>query len=382
MQSTTGRTYKIISADSHTLEPPDLWEKWLEKKYLDTAPKLVEDKDGGHAWIYMGATTPEPLGLVTCVGTHPEELKWTGARYGKPTNPAAREIHPGCYLGDKRLELMDDRRRRRRDPLPAAARHAHVHEEQGRRRAPRRHPRLQPLAQGRLLRARSRAPDRHLPDAERRHRDQRSQELERAKKEGYKGVALSAWPSGGDNLRPDDDPFWDAAAAARHAGLDPPAARRAAGQDGRVEQGQRRDRRVVAHVHHADPRRADLPGRLRPLPEAAGGVRRGRLRLDPALPRDGRRPLLAEPALDEHQGEEGAEPVLQGPLPRDLHHRPQRRRRCATRWASTTWRGRPTSRTTATTGRTRGRRSTTSSATCRRTSATRSSATTRPASGA
>jgi predicted TIM-barrel fold metal-dependent hydrolase len=37
-------------------------------------------------------------------------------------------------------------------------------------------------------------------------------ELERAKREGYRGVAISAWPSGGDNLREDDDPFWDAAA--------------------------------------------------------------------------------------------------------------------------------------------------------------------------
>jgi hypothetical protein len=99
--------YRVISADSHTVEPPDLWEQWLEKKYLDTAPKLVEDKDGGHAWLYMGATTPEPLGLVTCVGTHPEELKWTGARYGGPTTASAREIHPGCYRGEKRLEVMD-----------------------------------------------------------------------------------------------------------------------------------------------------------------------------------------------------------------------------------------------------------------------------------
>jgi hypothetical protein len=65
------REYRIISSDSHTVEPPDLWEKWLERKYLDTAPKLVDDGDGGHAWIYMGATTPEPLGLVTCVGTRP-----------------------------------------------------------------------------------------------------------------------------------------------------------------------------------------------------------------------------------------------------------------------------------------------------------------------
>jgi hypothetical protein len=99
--------YRTISADSHTLEPPDLWEKWLESKYLDTAPKLVEDKDGGHAWVYMGGNTPEPLGLVSCAGIRPEDLKWTGARYGETTNPAAREIHPGCYLGDKRLELMD-----------------------------------------------------------------------------------------------------------------------------------------------------------------------------------------------------------------------------------------------------------------------------------
>src|SRR5262249_56466003 len=37
-------------------------------------------------------------------------------------------------------------------------------------------------------------------------------ELERAKKEGFRGVAISAWPSGGDNLRAEVDPFWEAAA--------------------------------------------------------------------------------------------------------------------------------------------------------------------------
>ena len=54
---------------------------------------------------FAEATTPEPLGLVSCVGTRPEDLKWTGARYGKPTNPAAREIHPGCYRGEGRLAV-------------------------------------------------------------------------------------------------------------------------------------------------------------------------------------------------------------------------------------------------------------------------------------
>src|SRR5262249_13555362 len=37
-------------------------------------------------------------------------------------------------------------------------------------------------------------------------------ELERAKREGYRGVAISAWPAGGGNLSREDDPFWDAAA--------------------------------------------------------------------------------------------------------------------------------------------------------------------------
>jgi predicted TIM-barrel fold metal-dependent hydrolase len=38
-------------------------------------------------------------------------------------------------------------------------------------------------------------------------------ELERAKKDGFRGVAISAWPSGGEILSADDDPFWAAAAA-------------------------------------------------------------------------------------------------------------------------------------------------------------------------
>jgi predicted TIM-barrel fold metal-dependent hydrolase len=205
------RAYRIISADSHTVEPPDLWEKWLEKKYLDSAPKLVEDKDGGHAWIYMGSGTPEPLGLVTCAGTRPEELKWTGARYGKPTNPAAREIHPGCYLGDKRLELMDA------DGVDAEI--------------------LYPPQRAMLTFMKNTDAAAHLAgiraynlwlkdgfcaaDPERLVGifqipnvgvETSVKELERAKKEGYRGVALSAWPSGGDNLRAEDDPFWDTAA--------------------------------------------------------------------------------------------------------------------------------------------------------------------------
>jgi predicted TIM-barrel fold metal-dependent hydrolase len=202
--ATARRTYNIISSDSHTVEPPDLWEKWLERKYQDTAPKLVDDGDGGHAWIYMGAKTAEPLGLVTCVGTHPEELKWTGKRYGV-------NIHPSCHDGAERLKIMDI------DGVDAEM--------------------LYPPQRAMLTFMKNQDKDAHLagiraynrwlkdgfcaPDPDRLIGifqtpnvgiETSVAELKRAKKEGFKGVAISAWPSGGDNLRPDDDPFWEAAA--------------------------------------------------------------------------------------------------------------------------------------------------------------------------
>ena len=202
--STSGYDYQIISADSHTVEPPDLWEKWLERKHLDTAPKLVDDGDGGDAWVYMGSNKPEPLGLVTCVGTHPEELKWTGKKYGV-------NLHPSCHDGAERLKVMDV------DGVDAEI--------------------LFPPQRAMLTFMKNTDRDPHLAGIQAYNRwlkdgfcaadprrlvgmfqipnvgiDTSVKELERAKKEGFRGVAISAWPSGGDTLSPEDDPLWNAAA--------------------------------------------------------------------------------------------------------------------------------------------------------------------------
>jgi len=198
------RSYRIVSSDSHTLEPTDLWSEWLDSKHQATAPKFVEDKDGRHGWLYMGATTPEPLGLVTCVGTRPEELKWTGKKYGV-------NIHPSCYDGKARLEILDV------DGIDAEI--------------------LYPPQRAVLTFMKNTDKDAHLagiraynrwlkdgfcaPDPERLIAifqipnvgiETSVKELERAKREGYRGVAISAWPAGGGNLSREDDTFWDAAA--------------------------------------------------------------------------------------------------------------------------------------------------------------------------
>ena len=36
-------TYTLVSSDSHIIEPPDLWEKRIDSKYRDRAPRLVHE---------------------------------------------------------------------------------------------------------------------------------------------------------------------------------------------------------------------------------------------------------------------------------------------------------------------------------------------------
>ena len=88
---------EMISADSHVVESPDLWEKWLPKEFLSKAPKLVKDAEGGDAWQYRPGTPPVPLGLVTTYpGRTYEQFKWTGARYDK--------INQGAFIGAERVK--------------------------------------------------------------------------------------------------------------------------------------------------------------------------------------------------------------------------------------------------------------------------------------
>src|SRR5213080_459457 len=89
----------MISSDSHIVEPPELWERWLTPELRPRAPKLVQDEEGGDAWLYNDGGAPAPLGLVTVTRGRPrEELRWSGARYST--------INQGNFRGDARVEEM------------------------------------------------------------------------------------------------------------------------------------------------------------------------------------------------------------------------------------------------------------------------------------
>jgi hypothetical protein len=55
-----------VDADGHILEPPDLWETYLEPKYRDRALRIVRDENGQVVKLYWATypftRTAAPLG--------------------------------------------------------------------------------------------------------------------------------------------------------------------------------------------------------------------------------------------------------------------------------------------------------------------------------
>ncbi len=190
----------MISSDSHIVEPPDLWEKWLAPELRPRAPKLVKDEEGGDAWLYNDGGAPAPLGLVTVTRGRPrEELRWSGARYAT--------INQGNFRGEARTQEMLE------DGVVAEV----IYSPQRTMR----HFMLGTDDEFHLAGIRAyndwlakdfcaKAPDRLVGIAQMPSVGvaEAVAEMRRAKALGLRGVLLSAWPSGNTNLSEADDPFF------------------------------------------------------------------------------------------------------------------------------------------------------------------------------
>jgi predicted TIM-barrel fold metal-dependent hydrolase len=86
------RDYQLISADSHVVEPPDLWTSRLPAKFRERAPRMVR-LEKGEAWLFEGLPQPFPFGLNQCGGLPPESyspwILWENVR-PEAVDPAAR----------------------------------------------------------------------------------------------------------------------------------------------------------------------------------------------------------------------------------------------------------------------------------------------------
>lgn len=190
--------YRIISADAHVVEAPDLWERYLPAQFQDRAPKLVKDEEGGDAWSFNGGP-PEPIGLVTKAGIELEKLRWTGARYDS--------VHPGCFSGKGRLDAMDA------DGVDAEVIYPPqrttlwfmMNPDRDFHRAG-----IEAYNRWVLEDWQGADPARLIPQAQIPNLgiDEAVECARRAKAEGFRGVVISVWPSGGDTITDADDPFW------------------------------------------------------------------------------------------------------------------------------------------------------------------------------
>ncbi len=195
--------YGIVSADAHVLEPPHIWERWLPSQWQEHAPKLVKDADGGDAWLFAGATDPDPIGLTATPGMPWDRFRWTGVTYD--------EARPGCYDGAERLRDMDIDGVDAEVLFPPQRTIGH----------------FLGAEDDDLVLAGVQAYNDFLfdefcaPDPTRLvgmaqmpslGTDVAVDSLRKAKARGFKGVVISCWPSGADTISDDDDPFWAAAA--------------------------------------------------------------------------------------------------------------------------------------------------------------------------
>jgi predicted TIM-barrel fold metal-dependent hydrolase len=92
--SNKARIYRLINADGHVNEPPDLWTSRLPSSVRSRAPRQ-ESFSEGDAWVLEGVEDPINFGMNACAGMDPEDMKawmpWSKLRRGG-WDPAARLV--------------------------------------------------------------------------------------------------------------------------------------------------------------------------------------------------------------------------------------------------------------------------------------------------
>lgn len=92
------RKYRIVSADDHLTEPPDMFVGRVPAKHADVAPRVERDEHGHDWWVFDHERVPL-LGSDSWQGFEP------GHAYLGPVN--FDELHPAVYDINERVKHMD-----------------------------------------------------------------------------------------------------------------------------------------------------------------------------------------------------------------------------------------------------------------------------------
>ena len=91
--------YRVVSSDSHIIEPTDLWTTRIEAKYRDRCPQ-IQSLEGGEFWVCDGRP-----GNGLASGTN------AGRRFEAPEELEPKDVfenvRPGAYIPEEHVKDMD-----------------------------------------------------------------------------------------------------------------------------------------------------------------------------------------------------------------------------------------------------------------------------------
>lgn len=94
------RAMQPVSADSHIIEPPDCFSRYVDARYRDSCPHVVEDPQRGALFVIPGMEKGT-FGLIglSAAGLTPEQIKWEGGSFD--------QVYRGAYDPVARVTDMD-----------------------------------------------------------------------------------------------------------------------------------------------------------------------------------------------------------------------------------------------------------------------------------
>jgi len=77
-------SHGVVSADSHMTEPVDLWERRIDRRFRDRAPRVIENRSGeGPRFLLIAEGAPPfPIAGGFAAGRSGEELQELLGRLG------------------------------------------------------------------------------------------------------------------------------------------------------------------------------------------------------------------------------------------------------------------------------------------------------------
>jgi hypothetical protein len=94
------KQYRVISADSHAIEPPDLWQQYLPQAYTDRGPRVISESHE-EIWVCEGMPSHVAKRPMGAVARNSAKAYAAAAQGNKRYATDAKDWHP-----DARVEYM------------------------------------------------------------------------------------------------------------------------------------------------------------------------------------------------------------------------------------------------------------------------------------